>query len=942
MKKCFMLLFAVVAGLMLIAASAPHGNGKMQALKNSDLSVQTTNVTPLSTVKPDLNFGKFPLYFITNKGQVNQTAAFYAKASRYTLWLTKEGLVFDSFKKTDVKGKARHSHSTVRPRLQRDVSRLSFLNARKNLDMVPMDVAALRVNFFKGKDKSKWQGNVPTSMAVLYKNLYKGIDLKVYGIEKQIEYDWVVKAGGNPEDIRFEYKNVKGTRLDGDGNLLVETGFGELMHKRPVSYQETAAGRISVDVRFKKTGKNTYGFSVGAYDRQYELVIDPVVLPYSSYLGGGNIDKGWGVAVDGSGYVYVTGETWSTDYPTSNQYQTNQGDIDVFVTKIDPGQSGSSSLLYSTYFGGSGEDFGYAIAVDSSGNAYITGTTKNDANEDFPLLNQYPGINHELMEYCAFVTKLDTTQSGASSLIYSTYLESTGTDVGRGIAADNSGNAYVTGYTSGNFPTLNQYQTLQGDYDAFVTQIDTTESGTSSLVYSTLLGGTYGDKGYAIALDSSGYVYVTGETNSSNFPTLNQFQTDQDDTDGFITKLDTSQSGSSSLIYSTYFGGSGEDAAYAIAVDGSGNAYITGTTIQDLFEEFPLQNQYPITSHETMENAAFVAKLDTTETGSSCLIYSTYWEGSGTDIGRGIAADNNGNAYVVGESSGGIPMLNEYQTYSSGQDAFVARFDTTQSGVSSLIYSTYLGGSGYDSGNGIAVDGSGDVYVAGDTASTNFPTANQYMSDPSDSNSDAFVAKLVHKYLTVSSPNGGEYWQLGKTQYITWDAHGLSANLRINIFKNDTSVGTVASGIDPDTGSYTWTVGQHTTGTVSADTGYKIKLREIGDSTNDYSDAAFTICSLAVTAPNGSESWKIGSSQTITWSAQEVPGVVKITLYKDGVFVGRVADNLTPSTGSYTWTVGQYSGGTAAAGSGYSIKIKCKETGTLIADDSDSSFTLTN
>lgn len=935
-----MLLFVVVAGLLLIAASASGRDGKARGTDNSALNVQAKDVTSLSAVKPDLNFGKFPLYFITNKGQVNQTAAFYAKASRYTLWLTKEGLVFDSIKRgkeSGVRGKVKeHTPSPGQSLpLTRDVSRLFFLNAHKNPEMVSMDESKLRVNYFKGKDKSKWHGDVPTSMAVLYKNLYKGIDLKVYGIEKQIEYDWVVKAGGNPEDIRFQYKDVKGTRLDQNGNLLVETGCGELMHKKPVSYQETDTGRTVVDVQFKKIGKNTYGFNVGAYDRQYELVIDPVVLPYSTYLGGGNIDKGWGVAVDGSGYVYVTGETWSSDFPTSNQFQSDQDDVDVFVTKIDPGQSGSSSLLYSTYFGGYGEDYGYAIAVDNSGNAYITGTTKDDMFEEFPLQNQYTGINHEEMEYAAFVTKLDTTESGTSSLIYSTYLEGSGTDIGRGIVADNSGNAYVTGYTnSSNFPTLNQYQASQGNYDAFVTQIDTTESGTSSLVYSTFLGGSSWDRSYGIALDDSGYVYVTGETFSTNFSTLNQFQTYQGDVDAFISKLDTTQSGSSSLIYSTYFGGSGEDTGYAIAVDGSGNAYVTGATIWDADDDFPLKNQYPSSSHETSEYDAFCSKLDTTQTGASCLIYSTYLDtSSGVDFGLGIAVDNSGNAYVAGQTGGGtLPSSN----------AFVINIDTTQSGTSSLVYSTSLGGSGYDSGNGIAVDGSGDVYVTGTTESTDFPTLNQYMSDPGDSNSDAFVTKLVHEYLTVTSPNGGEYWQLGKTHNITWGAHGLSADLRINIFKGGTSVGVIASNIDPDDGTYAWIVGQHSTGTVSADTGYTIKLREIGETTVDFSDASFTICSLAVTAPNGSESWQINSTQTITWNAQEVPGYVKVTLYKDGVFLGRVANNITPSTGSYTWTVGQYTGGTAAAGTGYTIRVRCTETGVVIHDDSDSSFTLTN
>ena len=245
-------------------------------------------------MRPDLNFGKFPLYFISNKGQVDKKARFYAKASRYTLWLTKEGLVFDSVKpsqvEAEVKGEEKspyspHSpHSPHSTKLERDVSRLFFLNANKNPEMVSVDETKLRVNYFIGNDKSKWHCDVPTSQAVLYKNLYKNIDLKVFGIEKQIEYDWIVKPGGNPESIRFQYKNVKGTRLDEEGNLLIETDFGELIHKKPVSFQEirmehgacSMEGRSVIDVRFKNIGKNTYGFEVGEYDKRYDLIIDPV------------------------------------------------------------------------------------------------------------------------------------------------------------------------------------------------------------------------------------------------------------------------------------------------------------------------------------------------------------------------------------------------------------------------------------------------------------------------------------------------------------------------------------------------------------------------------------------------------------------------------------------------------------------------------------------
>ncbi|MGD2085938.1 MAG: SBBP repeat-containing protein [Candidatus Aminicenantes bacterium] len=500
---------------------------------------------------------------------------------------------------------------------------------------------------------------------------------------------------------------------------------------------------------FKKIGKNTYGFEVGEYDKSRQLVIDPVVLAYSTYLGGGGEDYGTGIDVDNSGNVYVTGYTSSTDFPTLAQYQTDQGGSDVFVTKLDTTQSGASSLIYSTYLGGNGGDYAVGIAVDSSGNAYVTGYTESTG---FPTRNQYQS---EQNHFDAFVTKLDTTQSGASSFIYSTYLGGGDIEVGRGIAVDSSGNAYVTGYThSTDFPTLNQFQGAhQGGWvDAFVTKIDTTQSGTSSLIYSTYLGGGDNDSGYGIAVDNSGYVYVAGATFSTDFPTLNQYQTDQGLGDTFVTKIDTTQSGASSLIYSTYLGGEDEEGCFGIAVDNSGNVYVTGMTWS---MNFPTKNQYQ-TNQGSRD--AFVTKIDTTRSGVSGLIYSTYLGGGSPETGTGIAVDSSGCAYVTGYTwSSNFPTLNQFQTDQGDTDAFITKIDTTSSGASSLIYSTYLGGSNAEYINAfgthikIVVDSSENVYVTGETTSTDFPTLNQYQTDPGDNSYDTFVTKLIYTD-TISPP----------------------------------------------------------------------------------------------------------------------------------------------------------------------------------------------
>jgi hypothetical protein len=767
-------ILAIISGIWLLLAIAP-GKGEQVQLVQQVQDVPSAGIYK-EALRPDINFGKIPLYFVANQGQVNEKALFYAKASRYTLWLKKEGLVFDSMKAQgaahSVTGRGQGAEQPRRgtlgsqegitnsphsphspyspksphsPKILRDVSRLMFVGSDSDPVMVPVEETKLRVNYFKGKDKSQWHCDIPTSKAVLYKRLYKNIDLKVYGIEKAIEYDWIVKPGGNPEDIKFEYKHVKGTRLDEEGNLLIETDFGELMHKKPVGYQRNgqriasrARGRVQgaahVEVKFKKITDNTFGFEVGEYDKGRELIIDPVVLAYSTYLGGNHDEWGTGIVVDGSGCVYVTGDTYSSDFPTLNEYQGDLGgDYDVFITKLDTTKSGASSLIYSTYLGGNGYDSGWGIAVDGSGCAYVTGYT---FSTDFPTMNAYQAHQGS---WDAFITKLDTNKNGASSLIYSTYLGGNDNESGWGIAVDGSGCAYVTGFTdSPDFPTLNEYQADQRGRDAFIIKLDTTKSGASSLIYSTYLGGNGYDSGWGIAVDGSGCAYVTGGTESSDFPTLNEYQADFRGLNNvFITKLDTTKSDALSLIYSTYLGGDNRDWGHAIAVDGSGCAYVTGGTYST---DFPTKNQYQGELRGAED--AFITKLDTTKNGVSSLIYSTYLGGKSNDHASGIAVDGSGCAYVTGEtSSSDFPTLNQYQAYQGSLDAFITKLDTTKSGASSLIYSTYLGGNNWEWGYEIALDGSGCAYVTGTTYSSDFPTLNQYQGYQGDY--DAFIIKLI-------------------------------------------------------------------------------------------------------------------------------------------------------------------------------------------------------
>ena len=899
-------------------------------------------------VQADFRTGRIPLYFIQNQGQYNQAARFYARASRYTLWLTGEGLVFDSSRPLPEEARQdRSQNGRLQRRMPgeakahsgqyaREVTRLVFLDADPEPAMVAADVAELKVNYFKGNDPGKWHCDVPTSRAVTYRNLYAGIDLKVYGMEKEVEYDWVVKPQADPSRIRFAYRNVKGTRIDGEGNLVIETEFGQMIHKQPVSYQEkpqamnngsSISNRSPVEVRFQRCGENTYGFAVGAYDKERELVIDPLVLLYSTYLGGAAIDYANDIAVDDSGHAYVAGYTISADFPTLNPYRGSiGGSYDAFVARIDTQASGASSLVYCTYLGGTTYDQVKKIAVDGSGHVYVAGWTDST---DFPTVNAYMGDGGG---YDAFVARINTNASGAAGLIYSTYLGGSGGDYAHGIAVDGGGHAYVAGETySTNFPTVNAYMGDDGGCDAFVARIDTNASGAAGLVYSTYLGGAAsGDFADEIAVDGSGHAYVTGSTASTDFPTLNPYMGYAGAYDAFITRINTNASGAAGLIYSTYLGGAYNDVLNGIAVDGSGHAYVCGYTEST---DFPTVNAY---MGDDGERDAFIARIDTNAGAAAGLVYSTYLGGSGADYARGIAVDGSGHAYVTGYTqSTDFPTLNQYMGYAGNADAFVARVDTNESGAAGLVYSTYLGGADNEVSQGIAVDGSGHVYVSGWTSSTDFPTVNPFMTDPGDVSYDAFITKLVLPGIGVTAPNGGEEWPVGSACNITWSSTGSIEFVKIEYSTDNGSAWSEITESTLNDGSYAWTV------PASPSTQCLVRISDAADGDPvDVSDATFTITVvgslLVISSPNGGEGWTLGDFHNIAWTAYGVSNTLKLTLLKDGAPVGVIASGVDASAGSYAWTVGEYIGGMAETGSGYTVKIKEQET--TAADESDATF----
>ena len=666
-------------------------------------------------------FGRLPILFIQNQGQLDSTVDYYVKTPAQTLYFTSGGIVFDL-----TRYKQAAATEGAGGQVERLVFSLDFLGANGNPTIAGTDKNDAVVNYLTGDDPDKWSINIPTYTGVVYHDVYSAIDLRVCGKGNALEYDFVVKPGATPEDITLAYNGIDSLTVK-NGELIVGTAFGDIKQGRPYIYQQIGDETVKVAGGFRLGGGNTYGFDAAAYDERYPLIIDPT-LAYSTYLGGSMADQGRDIAVDAAGCAYVTGNTGSSDFPTKNPYQgTYNGSNDAFITKLS---AAGNDLIYSTYLGGSIGDIGQGIAVDASGCAYVTGYTTSG---DFPTRNPYQATyagNND-----AFVTKLS---AAGNNLIYSTYLGGGFGDYGNDIALDAAGCAYITGSTvSTNFPTQNPYQgTLAGSTDAFVTKLS---AEGNSLSYSTYLGGSFNDTGSGIAVDATGSAYVTGYATSTNFPTMNPYQgTFAGVNDAFVTRLSAA---GDSLNYSTYLGGGATDSGSGIAVDSAGCAYVTGHTQSS---NFPTQNPYQGTN--AGDDDAFVTKLTAEGNG---LSYSTYLGGSDLDTGGGIAVDSEGGAYVSGRTlSSDFPTRNPYQSTNHGIiNTFVTRFSAAGN---SLSYSTYLGGSLGDQGTRIAVDAAGGAYVVGQTNSTDFPTKNPYQGTLAGA-VDVFVAKLSLSPATVTT-----------------------------------------------------------------------------------------------------------------------------------------------------------------------------------------------
>lgn len=495
-------------------------------------------------------YGRLPLSFEANQGQFDPRVLFASRTRGQALFLTANQAVLTLCKPTNKPTKtsnpiadrrdempadfkpptgepvaAQQSNDRVRSvdrsKTQREpegqsVLRMKLPGANRSPVIETIDELPGRSNYFIGNDPKKWRTGIANFAKIRYRSVYPGIDLIYHGEESKIEYDFTVAPGANPKTITLAFPGAKSVRIDESGDLILRTSGEEVRQLKPIAYQEKDGRKQPIAVHYVMKGRNQVGFDVSAFDRRKSLVIDPV-LSYSTYLGGSSEEAGNGIAIDTAGNAYVTGYTVSSDFPIKNAFQSPlPGFTSAFVTKLNPT---GTALVYSTYLGGSQTDVGLAIAVDASGDAYVTGYA---TSTDFPIVNAVQpthGGSNFLSD--AFVTRLNPS---GNALVYSTYLGGSRADVGQGIAVDPWGAAYVTGYTmSTDFPTASAIQpALLGRFDAFATKLNPG----GSLGYSTYLGGSGSDNGYAVAVDSSGQAYVAGGTTSPDFPLLNPMQPD--------------------------------------------------------------------------------------------------------------------------------------------------------------------------------------------------------------------------------------------------------------------------------------------------------------------------------------------------------------------------------------------------------------------------------
>ena len=712
---------ALTAGLIFL------GGGILSADVSSPIS-KIDKTKPAQARVVDA-YGRLPLTFEANQGQTDPKVKFLARGEGYGLFLTPTEAVL-SLGRPDDASRALH---------------LRWVGANPAPKVTGGEEQTGKVNYLKGNDPSGWRRNVPIYARVAYESVYPGIDLVFYGNQRQLEHDYVLAPGTDPRTIRFAFEGADRVEIDRSGELVIHLGSQEVRLHRPIAYQDGKAGRGAVPVDYRLIAKDKaeipeVGFAVGIYDPGTALVIDPVIV-YSTYFGTSHSEAASGIAIDEEGNAWVTGSisTWG---PAAEH--------DAYLMKLGP----KGALLSLTLLGGSGDESGGDVTLDRWGSIYVVGRTNS---VDFPRVHpfQAPFLGTDPYDIDGFLMKLDPS---GTTILYSSNLGGSGEESAGPVVVDSEGRAIVVGTTrSIDFPLVRPIPLPRplelAAGDAYVTQVS---ADGSRILFSSYVGGSGEEWGAGVAVDRTGYIYLVGEVGwSPDFPLVNALkEVDLDTGDAFVAKIDPVRS---SLVYCTPLGGSFIDSGADIVADAEGYVYVTGTTestdfpTRDALQIF-LNNRDLSVEEGSRASDVFLTRLDP----QGELVYSTYLGGLGYDFWPSIALDSEGSVYLFGATeSPDFPLRDPVDAECApildngcATDVFVMKLSPS---VGEILFSTYLGGSQKPEGRyhpaqdlpgDIAIDSQGSIYLAGYTYSTDFPTVNAFQTTYGDGGIDAFIAKI--------------------------------------------------------------------------------------------------------------------------------------------------------------------------------------------------------
>ncbi len=723
MHKC---LFTMI---LFIIPILPLHSQEIPANANSNIQQVLSGVKPV---------------FIENRGQWSDEVRFVAMMGGMNVWITNDGITYDFYQLSGGRNNddSDFMKSNQEPIIRKGhVVKMSFDNFdNKSEPIANKNVRGLSktggsFNYLKGS-RQNWVPDVPLFEEVMMEEVCKGISARLYYDNGSFRYDLIAKPGADLNNLNISFAGTGGVNVTRNGDLTIQTSLGPVTQGELFAYQVVNGSKKQVKCNFSTNAAGEVTFDVGDYNPDKELIIDPLV--YSTFIGGSANDTAYDIETDDSGNAYITGKTTdaATNFPTtSGAYsETHNGGNDVFVTKLS---ADGSSLIYSTFIGGDLIDVGYCIAINEAGNAFVTGKT-NDAATDYPTTAGAYDETHNGGND-VFVTKLS---ADGSSLVYSTLIGGSDSDEGFGIDIDVNGNAYISGSTidaATDYPTTaGAYdQTHNGSFDVFVTKLS---SDGSSLTYSTFIGSD-GTEGFwsKIAVDGSDNAYVSGATTylSNSYPTTAGAydETYNGNTDAFVTKLSTD---GSSLVYSTFVGGSGEEGCKDIAINSAGNAFIIGTTPTSAGDFPTTAGAYSQSFNGGQE--IYVTKLSA---DGSSLVFSTLIGGSDNEYGWAIDVNSEDMAYFTGGTYGNNypTTVTAYDNSFNGERDLVVSVLTADG--SALHYSTLIGSSETAYSYGIDVRAN-RAYICGYalSAASQFPTTAGAYDESHNGLRDAIVFNL--------------------------------------------------------------------------------------------------------------------------------------------------------------------------------------------------------